>query len=92
MIDQGKRSESDNGMMHEGDQPALGGPYYEIHLKGHLNNAWTDWLEGLQVMLLENGETVLSGIIVDQAALMGILSKLIRLNLTLLSVNEIKRK
>jgi hypothetical protein len=38
-----------------------------------------------------NGETVLSGVIVDQAALMGILHKVNRLNLTLLSVNEIKR-
>jgi hypothetical protein len=44
----------------------------------------------LEVKLQKNGETVLSGIIVDQAALMGILNTLIRLNLTLLSVNEIK--
>ena len=71
-------------------QPAQGGPYYEIRVKGHLNSAWSDWLEGLQVRPIENGDTVLSGVIVDQAALMGILNKVIRLNLTLLSVNEIK--
>ena len=73
-------------------QSAHSGPYYEIRVKGHLNGAWSDWLEGLQVQLMENGETVLSGVIVDQAALMGILIKLIRLNLALLSVNEIKSK
>jgi hypothetical protein len=65
--------------------------YYEIHLKGHLNSAWADWLEGLEVKLLDNGETALSGIIVDQASLMGLLNQLNRLNLTLLSVNAIKR-
>ena len=49
----------------------------------------TDWLEGLQVELLDNGEMILSGEIADQAALMGILNKLNRLNLPLISVNEV---
>jgi hypothetical protein len=47
-------------------------------------------LEGLEVTLLDNGEMVLSGQIVDQAALLGILNKLSRLNLTLVSVNGIR--
>jgi hypothetical protein len=66
--------------------------FFEIHVKGHLSPAWSDWLEGLEVELLENGEMILSGAIVDQAALMGVLNKLYRLNLTLLSVNELDQK
>ncbi len=69
--------------------PRSGGRKYEIQVKGHLNNQWSDWLEGLQVKLLDNGEMILSGTIVDQAALMGILNKLNRLNLPLISLNEI---
>lgn len=64
---------------------------YEIRVEGHLNSQWSDWLEGLELELLENGETVLRGPIVDQAALMGVLNKLHRLNLTILSLNPINR-
>jgi hypothetical protein len=64
--------------------------FYEIHIKGQLDESWSDWLEGLDVKLLDNGEMILSGHIGDQAALMGVLNKLYGLNLTLLSVNEIK--
>jgi len=69
-----------------------GGGTFQIHVKGHLNSKWSDWLEGLEVSLLDNGEMILSGVIVDQAALMGILNKLNRLNLTLLSVSEVSKK
>jgi hypothetical protein len=65
---------------------------FEIHVNGHLSSEWSDWLEGLEVKLLENGEMILSGPIIDQAALMGVLNKLYRLNLTILSVNEVKQK
>ena len=65
--------------------------FYEIRVRGHLNSKWSDWLEGLEVKLLENGEMILSGYIIDQAALMGILNKLNRLNLTLLSVSEVNQ-
>ncbi len=65
---------------------------YEIHVKGHLNSQWSDWFEGMELKLMDNAETVLSGRIIDQAALMGILNKLNRLNLTLLSINEIKEE
>jgi len=68
-----------------------GGKYFEIHVKGHLNSDWSDWLEGLEVKLLENGEMILFGNIIDQAALMGTLNKLNRINLTLLSVNEVRK-
>jgi hypothetical protein len=68
------------------------GGCFEIHVRGQLDESWSDWLEGLDVTLLENGEMILTGDIVDQAALMGALNKLYGLNLTLLSVNEIKKQ
>jgi hypothetical protein len=68
-----------------------GGRFFEIRIRGHLDRKWSDWLEGLEVELLENGETVLSGTLVDQAALMGVLNKLNGLNLTLLSVSQVNR-
>lgn len=66
--------------------------FYEITVKGQLDNKWSEWLEGLEVRLLENDEMILFGPIVDQAALMGVLNKLGRLNLTLLSLNEVQNK
>lgn len=69
-------------------QPLHSGGNFQIHVRGHLNEKWSDWLEGLEVELLDNGEMILSGSVADQSALMGILNKLNRLNLTLLSVSE----
>ena len=68
------------------------GSYFKIRVKGHLDESWSDWLDGLDVKLLDNGEMILSGHICDQAALMGILNKLSGLNLALLSVSEIKEQ
>jgi hypothetical protein len=64
---------------------------FEIQVKGQLDESWSDWLGGLEVRLVDNGEMVLSGYIVDQAALMGILNKIYSLNLTILSVSEIRK-
>ena len=64
--------------------------FYEIRLKGHLNNRWADWFEGLTITLEENGSTLLSGPLADQAALHGILKKVRDLGLTLLSVNSVE--
>ena len=66
--------------------PCCGSRFFEICVKGHLGCQWSEWLEGLDMTFLDTGETILSGIIPDQAALMGILDKLNRLNLCLLSV------
>ena len=65
---------------------------YEIRIKGQLDESWSDWLEGLDVKLLDNGEMILSGHIGDQAALMGTLNKLYGLNLTLLSLSKINSR
>ena len=69
-----------------------GSGYFEIHVKGQLDRYWSEWLEGLEVSYLENGEMILSGYILDQAALLGILNKVHRLNLKLLSVSQGHRK
>ena len=58
---------------------------YAIRIKGLLDPHW-EWLEGLTVTHIEHGETILSGLIVDQAALHGLLARIRDLNLTLLSV------
>ena len=68
------------------------GGFFEIQVRGQLDESWSDWLGGLGMKLLDNGEMILSGYILDQAALMGILNKLYRLNLTLLSVSKVDQK
>jgi hypothetical protein len=68
------------------------GHFFEIRIKGQLSDIWADWFEGMTIHDLDNGEMLLSGYVVDQSAVMGILNKLVRLNLTLLSLNEIKHK
>jgi hypothetical protein len=68
------------------------GGCFEIRVRGQLDESWSDWLGGLEVKLLDNGEMILFGHIGDQAALMGILNKLYRLNLALLSVSKVEQK
>lgn len=68
------------------------GRYYEIRVKDHLDDSWSDWLEGMALRPMDNGEMVLFGYIADQAALIGLINKLYRLNLTLLSVSEVRQK
>ncbi len=59
---------------------------YEIRVKGHLDARWTAWFAGLEITNLENGEAALSGEIVDQAALHGVLAKVRDLGLPLIAV------
>jgi hypothetical protein len=63
---------------------------YEIRLKGHLDSQWADWFEGLSITLEENGDTLLTGPVVDQAALHGLLKKVRDLGMTLVSVNRVQ--
>ena len=62
---------------------------YEIRVKGHLDGRWSEWFEGLEITNLESGEALLSGEIVDQAALHGLLSKVRDLNLPLIAVRTV---
>jgi hypothetical protein len=59
---------------------------YEIRIKGHLADRWVHWFEGLTITLEEGGNTLLSGPVVDQSALHGLLRKVRDLGLPLLSV------
>jgi hypothetical protein len=61
---------------------------YQIRIQGHLGTEWTDWFEGLTITLQDNGETLLTGSVVDQAALYGLLRKVRDLGMPLLSVNR----
>jgi hypothetical protein len=63
---------------------------YEIRIKGHLADRWTDWFGGLSITLEDNGETLLTGPVVDQAALHGLLKKVRDLGMPLLSVTRVK--
>jgi hypothetical protein len=64
--------------------------YYEIRLKGHLDDRWADWFEGLTITLEEDGDTILTGPVIDQAALHGLLKKVRDLGLPLLSVSPVE--
>jgi hypothetical protein len=59
---------------------------YEIRIKGHLDGRWSEWFDGLTITNLENGEAMLSGEIVDQSALHGLLNKVRDLGLPLLAL------
>ncbi len=70
----------------DSDEPVV----YQIRVKGHLDLQWTDWFEGLTITLEDNGETLLTGSVVDQAALHGLLKKVRDLGMPLISVTRIK--
>jgi hypothetical protein len=72
------------------DKPTKNTMVYEIRLKGHLEARLVKWFEGMAITLDENGNTLLSGPVADQAALHGLLKKVRDLGLTLLSVNSVE--
>jgi hypothetical protein len=64
--------------------------FYQIKIKGHLDQHWSDWFDGLTISHEAEGETILSGPVVDQAALFGLLTKVHNLNLTLICVKRVE--
>ncbi len=69
----------------ETSQPMI----YQIRIKGHLGRQWANWFDGLNITLEDNGDTILTGPVADQAALHGILRKIRDLGIPLLSVNSV---
>ncbi len=63
--------------------------YYQIRVKGHLDQMWSTWFEGLTITNEPNGETLLTGPLVDQAALHGVLVKVRDLGLALIAVQQV---
>ncbi|HLE28368.1 MAG TPA: hypothetical protein VI793_09645 [Anaerolineales bacterium] len=63
---------------------------YQIRIKGHLGVQWTDWFGGLTITLEDNGDTLLTGSVIDQAALHGLLKKVRDLGMPLVSVIRVE--
>jgi hypothetical protein len=67
----------------------IGSTVYQIRLRGQLGPLWSDWLEGLAITWDDNGDTLLTGNVTDQAALHGLLRKIRDLGVTLVSINRL---
>jgi hypothetical protein len=70
------------------DEPAG----FQIRLKGHVDRAWADWLGGLTITWEENGDSLLTGAALDQAALHALLRKVRDSGMVLLSINPVNEK
>ena len=79
-------SNKHNNPARDPDQPRV----YQIRIRGHLSPQWANWFEGLTITMEENGDTLLTGAVVDQAALHGLLKKVRDMGTPLLSVNYVE--
>ena len=67
-----------------------GAEHYEIRLKGHLDNRWATWFDGLTLTRCSDGTTTVHGLVVDQSALHGLLQRVRDLGLPLISVTRVE--
>lgn len=65
------------------------GQMYQIRIKGHLGPQWSEWFEAMVITRTSDGDTLLTGPVVDQSALHGVLKKIRDLGIPLLSVNPL---
>ena len=82
----GQHTPDEGNQRYEPNRPMV----YQIRIKGHLGREWTDWFEGLTITLEDDGETLLTGAVIDQAALHGLLRKVRDLGMPLVSVNRVR--
>jgi hypothetical protein len=64
--------------------------FYQIRVSGHLGSEWGEWFGDFTIDNQPNGEATLTGLVVDQAALYGLLQQLFAVNLTLIAVNRLE--
>ena len=83
---QGKVTSNDLEPETDPGQPTI----YQIRVKSHLGSDWTDWFEGLTITLEDNGDTLLTGPVADQAGLHGLLKKVRDLGMPLVSLNPVE--
>jgi hypothetical protein len=81
-------SDSEGSMMSEISSADEAGRY-EIRLKGHLDNRWATWFDGLTLTICSDGTTVIHGVVLDQSALHGLLQKVRDVGLPLISVRRL---
>lgn len=72
------------------DSPTWGAEYYRIRIKGHLAKHWAEWFDGMAITHLDNGETIIEGLVIDQAALHGMLNHIRDLGLPLMAVDRVE--
>jgi hypothetical protein len=72
------------------DPPNTTTLHYEIRINGHLDDRWADWFDGLTITLEDDGDTLINGPVIDQAALHGLLKKVRDLGLPLVSVSPVE--
>jgi hypothetical protein len=77
--------QNEQNLGNDPDSPTV----FQIRIQGHLGQQWADWFDGLTITLEEDGNTLLSGPVIDQSALHGILTKIRDLGMPLLSVNSV---
>ncbi|NMC29442.1 MAG: hypothetical protein GYA45_05170 [Pelolinea sp.] len=63
--------------------------YYQIYIQGYLSQNWSDWLQSFHIQYKDNGITILTGEVVDQAALRGLLDRLFDLGICILSFRRL---
>jgi hypothetical protein len=73
-------------MANDLDQPTV----YQIRIRGHLDRRWTEWFGDVSITLEDNGDTLLTCLVVDQAALHGLLRKVRDLGMPLISAIRVK--